>query len=186
MAKTCPASPYSEVLPRDVGSITFQQLMLIIACGCLLLTTVISSMLVYKHLTRYTRPNEQRQMVRIVVTPIVFGVLSVFSLAWYEAAQYLNPIELYYEAIALASLFLLFVEYVKPERESKESFFYQAQPNKDLTLVVGLCCFPCLKVILALWHATISSKADTITEAQRRNCSWRDAQMVQREQGSML
>lgn len=143
MAK-CPERPEANHEAVSFGGLTFQHLMLIIACFCLALTLFISGWLVISHLRRYTRPAEQRPIVRIALVPPVFGILSCFSLAFYTSYQYLNPIQLFYEAAALVSLFLLFVEYVK-KGVHEDVFFKQARPHKDLALIAPGCCFPCCR-----------------------------------------
>lgn len=144
MVRKCPERPEPNHETATFGGLTFQHLMLIIACFFLALTLLISGLLVIKHLRRYTRPAEQRPIVRICLVPPVFGILSCFSLAFYTSYQYLNPIQLFYEAAALVSLFLLFVEYVK-KGVHEDVFFQQARPHKDLALIAPGCCFPCFR-----------------------------------------
>lgn len=144
MVRHCPERVERNYEAASFGGLTFQHLMLIIACFFLALTLLISGILVVKHLRRYTRPAEQRPIVRICLVPPVFGILSCFSLAFYQSYQYLNPIQLFYEATALVSLFLLFVEYVK-KGVHEDVFFQQARPHKDLSLIAPGCCFPCCR-----------------------------------------
>ena len=131
---TCP-------LPKDeadlllsaepiVGSLTFQHIILIIAVACAGATTVLSLWLIIKHLHRYTRPKEQRQVIRIIFTPVVFAVLSAFAILDYDAAIYIIPLRDLYEAFALASLFLLFIEYVAPDEATRDTYFFNLENRK--------------------------------------------------------
>ena len=123
-APTCPPLPYSHTPEPISGSLTLQHIFLITAGVCVLLTTIISRFLIFKHLHRYTFPDEQRQIVRIIVTPMWFSVSSLFSIAWYSAALYIQTIGFIYEAFALAAIFLLFVQYVTPDPQLREAYFY--------------------------------------------------------------
>ncbi|KAL9070317.1 MAG: hypothetical protein Q9157_005863 [Trypethelium eluteriae] len=123
-AKTCPPLPISDAPKPVAGGLTLQHIFLITGGACVLLTAVISRFLVFKHLHRYTFPEEQRQIVRVVVTPIWFSVAALFSIAWYDAALYVQPVGYIYEAFALAALFLLFVHYVAPDPQTREAFFF--------------------------------------------------------------
>lgn len=124
---TCP-------LPKDeadlklvgepiVGSLTFQHIILLISIGCAGASAVMSLWLILKHLHRYTQPMQQRQIIRIIFTPVVFAVLSALAILNYDAAIYLIPLRDLYETFALASLFLLFTAYVAPDEDTRESFF---------------------------------------------------------------
>lgn len=123
-SSTCPPLPYSDSPEPISGGLTLQHIFLITAGVCVFLTAIISRFLVFKHLHRYTFPNEQRQIVRIVVTPIWFSTAALFSIAWYSAALYVQTVGYIYEAFALAAIFLLFVQYVAPDPHLRDAFFY--------------------------------------------------------------
>ncbi|KAI9713527.1 MAG: hypothetical protein M1820_000909 [Bogoriella megaspora] len=129
-SSTCPPLPYSDPPQAIAGGLTLQHIFLICAGACTLCTFIISRFLVFKHLHRYTYPDEQRQIVRVVVTPIWFSVVSLWSIAFYEAADYLTPIANIYESFALTALFLLFVNYVAPDPVTRDAFFNNL-PMKD-------------------------------------------------------
>lgn len=123
-APTCPPLPCSDRPEPIAGGLTLQHIFLITAGACVLITAIISRFLVFKHLHRYTFPEEQRQIIRIIVTPIWFSVVPLFSIAWYGAANYVTPIGYLYEAFALSAIFLLFVNYVTPDPNTRDAFFY--------------------------------------------------------------
>ena len=76
-----------------------------------------------KHLHRYTEPKQQRQVIRIIFFPVVYSVLSALSIVDYKVAQYMQPLIELYETFALASLFLLFIEYVAPDEHTRDQYF---------------------------------------------------------------
>lgn len=140
-ASKCAADeiPYTAGLPV-VGSLSFKSLTIIIGWVCFGLTVLLWLALIIPHLFRYKSPNEQRQIFRITLTPLVYSLFGLISLQAYHAAPYLEPIPKLYEACALASLFLLYVNYVAPEARTQEEFFHdldfvvkgQRQPGKGL------------------------------------------------------
>src|SRR2546423_8835754 len=131
---TCP-------LPKDEADLllvaepialglTFQHLILLISIGCAGAATILTLWLVLKHLHRYTQPRQQRQIIRVIFNPVVFAVLSVFAILDYDAAIYLIPLRDLYEAFALASIFLLFTEYVAPDEATREAYFLDLENRK--------------------------------------------------------
>jgi hypothetical protein len=113
-----------------VGSLTFQHLILIISIACAGATALISLWLILKHLHRYTQPKQQRQVIRVIFTPPAFAVLSVWSILDYNASIYIIPLRDIYETFSLASLFLLFIEYVAPDEDTREAYFFNLENRK--------------------------------------------------------
>src|ERR1700744_690925 len=66
------------------SGVTFRNLMLYTSATALGITTCSSIFLIWKHLHRYTKPEEQRQNVRIIFMPVVFCIISVLSIQFYE------------------------------------------------------------------------------------------------------
>lgn len=124
---TCPLPSDSEgyyIIPVPIlGPLTLQYLLLTISGGCAALTIFISYFLIIKHLHRYTEPKQQRQIIRIIFTPVVYAVISCLSIIDYSVTKYLQPLINLYEGFALTALFLLFVEYVAPDEHARMSFF---------------------------------------------------------------
>lgn len=107
-----------------VGDLTFQRLAMIISWVCFGLTILLWLALVVPHLRRYKFPNKQRQMFRIVTTPLIYSLFALASIYAYDAAPYLEQVPELYEAYALASLFLLYVHYVTPDTWTRNEFFH--------------------------------------------------------------
>lgn len=127
----CPGAPGTAQANAEPisGSFTFQRILQITSWVLFGLSVLLWLGLIIPHLRRYKAPNEQRQIFRIILTPLVFSLASVVSLHTYSAAPYISPIANLYEAFALASLFLLYVQIVAPEIHSREEFF-RAVENK--------------------------------------------------------
>lgn len=115
---------------KIVGPSTLQHLLFLFSIVCAGITTIISLYLITKHLHRYTEPKQQRQIVRITFTPVVFATLSALSILSYSVAKYLQPLIDLYEAFALASLFMLYVEYVAPDEHTRPAYFSALENRK--------------------------------------------------------
>ena len=132
---TCPAAPTSEAPVPIVGSLTSRHLITWIALGLTALTLAISLLNIFRHLFRYSCPAEQRHIVRILFTPVVFSVLSLLSIILYSGAKYLLPVQVIYENFALAAVFLLLVNYIAPDEHIRAAYFEQlgSPPKKGET-----------------------------------------------------
>ena len=75
--------------------------MLYVSFTCLLATTAISLSLIILHLRRYRAPKEQRQIIRIVFSVIIYSLVAFFEIFSYDIAQYIDPLGDVYEAFGL-------------------------------------------------------------------------------------
>jgi hypothetical protein len=136
----CPAKPAGagQAGAPIIGSLTFQHLVSIVCWTCFGVCAALWLVLIVPHLRRYKAPNEQRQIFRIVSTPLVFTVIAAISTHTYDAAEYLEPLANLYEALALASLFLLYVQYVAPDVTTRDAFFQSLEmKGKKGSIVPG-------------------------------------------------
>jgi len=128
---TCPTSHDQNGMPNVeepiIGSLKFQTLLLYISAGLTGVTALLCLLLAFRHLACYIRPREQRQILRIAFLPVVFTALSCLSVYSYEASQYLGPARDLYEPVALAAIFLLFVEFAAPDLDTRERYFYELE-----------------------------------------------------------
>jgi hypothetical protein len=151
MSPTCPALPlnaYAKGMPIH-GSITFQRLVQIVAWICFAITAVLCIGLSCLHFRRYRSPNEQRNVFRIIIFPVVACLVSVVCIHTYHASDYIAPIASLYEAVALVALYLLYVHYVAPEPRSRADVFQgliyttkkgEAKPGQGYSLLrVRIC-----------------------------------------------
>jgi len=104
--------------------------MILISAACLGLTVLSSLYLSWRHLHRYTAPQEQRQILRIVNLPVFYCLFNFLALSFYNDYQYIEPLAGAYEAFAVASLFLLTLEYVCPDGTDREKYF-ENLPGQD-------------------------------------------------------
>ncbi|KAK3671803.1 hypothetical protein LTR78_008348 [Recurvomyces mirabilis] len=103
------------------------------AAGCTVATMAIAISLITLHLRRYRAPKEQRQIIRIVFSVVVYAVFAFFEVYSYEAAQYIDPLGDLYEAFGLCALYLLFVQYAAPSGTFNDELFEAVRAAEEKT-----------------------------------------------------
>ncbi|KAG2360220.1 organic solute transporter Ostalpha-domain-containing protein [Suillus spraguei] len=111
-----------------------------VAGGCALLTILISMVPVLRHCRNYTKPNEQRQILRILYMPPVYAVISFFSYRHFRSYTYYSLIESIYEAITLSAFLLLLIQFVAATAAGGDAT--RAIERKDKRpLPIPFCCW---------------------------------------------
>lgn len=105
------------------GDINLHQFMVYFTAPCLFLTLASCWFLSWRHLHRYTSPQEQRQILRIVNLPLAYCLFNFLSLTFTMDYLYIQPIADIYEALSVAALFYLVLEYVAPDGTDRDVFF---------------------------------------------------------------
>lgn len=75
--------------------------MLIAAFACTCATISISISLITLHLRRYRAPQEQRQIIRISFSVVIYSLVALCEIYSYEVVQYIDPIGDVYESFGL-------------------------------------------------------------------------------------
>ncbi|KAG1761407.1 organic solute transporter Ostalpha-domain-containing protein [Suillus occidentalis] len=89
-----------------------------IAGGCTVL--VCSSSLVHICPKNYTKPNEQRQILRILYMPPVYAVISFFSYRYFRSYTYYALIEVAFDqAVTLSAFLLLLIEFAIERKDKR-------------------------------------------------------------------
>ncbi|KAJ3933873.1 MAG: DUF300-domain-containing protein [Lentinula lateritia] len=83
-----------------------------IAGACAAATVIISICSVLQHCRSYTNPAEQRQILRILYMPPVYGVISFLSYRFFRSYTYYELVEVVYEAFTLSAFLMLLIEFV--------------------------------------------------------------------------
>ncbi|KKP06695.1 hypothetical protein THAR02_01184 [Trichoderma harzianum] len=120
--------------------ITTHTLLKILSAVFLGLTVLNSIIHITRHLSRYTAPIQQRQIIRIILVPTVFAILSFLSVLFYQASIYLRPVAEIYESIAIPAIFILYIHYVFPGPGShswRELFYRLEDPYSREASIAG-------------------------------------------------
>ncbi|KAI1352288.1 DUF300-domain-containing protein [Xylaria sp. FL0043] len=125
------------------GNFTFHQLALIIAGGSTIVAYIVSFYLMWQHALNYTKPREQKHIIRILFMVPIYATSSFLSLWFYWHAVYFQVISETYEAFAISSFFALMCHLVAPDLHEQKQYFRQMHPIKPWLIPVNWfakCC----------------------------------------------
>ncbi|QSZ32133.1 hypothetical protein DSL72_001702 [Monilinia vaccinii-corymbosi] len=125
-----------------VGEYTFHQLGMIVSAAAALIAIILSFYLMWMHALHYTKPYEQRHIIRILFMVPVYSVASTLSFWQYWHEIYYSVISECYEAFAIASFFALLCHYIAPDLHSQKVYFRTAIPTPWVWPVTWMrkCC----------------------------------------------
>jgi hypothetical protein len=107
--------------------------------GIAALTTILLSVqLNFKHSSNYTRPSQQRYIMRIVFTLPFYAITSWLSYTFYRVSVFYDLFRETYEAFAIACLFILFANYVGDKPKTQRAVFLQSADERSNKLLFPL------------------------------------------------
>ncbi|KAF8973229.1 DUF300-domain-containing protein [Flammula alnicola] len=109
-----------------------------VAGACTIVTLIISTITVISHCRNYTKPRDQRQIIRILYMPLVYAVISFLSYRFFRDYTYYSFIEVVYEAITLSAFLLLLIEFVAEKTGARENMLAKKDKRK---LLFPFCCW---------------------------------------------
>ncbi|KAG9230642.1 organic solute transporter Ostalpha-domain-containing protein [Amylocarpus encephaloides] len=112
-----------------VGDWTFHSLGLVIAPSFTLIAILISFYLIFMHAINYTKPYEQRHIIRILFMIPVYATSALLAFRFYWHAVYFQVISDCYEAFAIASFFALMCHYIAPSLHEQKLYFRTIEPK---------------------------------------------------------
>ncbi|KAG9015689.1 hypothetical protein FRB90_004441 [Tulasnella sp. 427] len=94
------------------------------------------------HARNYRVPAEQRQIIRILYLPMVYGVISFLSYRFFRSYTYYSLVEIAYEALTISAflLVLLLIQYVAATASDYTAEGALARKDKK-KLPLPLCCW---------------------------------------------
>ncbi|PWN37833.1 DUF300-domain-containing protein [Meira miltonrushii] len=102
-----------------------------IICGFFtLIASVTSFWLIWKHLTYYTCPQQQRHIVRMLFMVPIYAIVSLLSYIFYHQAIYYETIRDCYEAVVITSFFYLLLQYVGDTPAEQHEVFRMVKLKK--------------------------------------------------------
>jgi hypothetical protein len=105
--------------------------MTVTAAPLTVLTVVVCLVMALFHLMNFTVPNQQRQLVRVLVVPAVFSIFSIIGLCFYRDSPYVIAIADFYETFALIGFFYYIVSIVTPDESTRLEFFQQLDSKEE-------------------------------------------------------
>ncbi|KAI5476839.1 NMT1/THI5-like domain containing protein [Pseudohyphozyma bogoriensis] len=110
----------------------------VVAGVCAGLTTIIASYNIWRHAKNYRKPLEQRQVIRILMMPIVFAVISFFGYRYYREFISFALIRDTYEAITTAAFLCLMLSILSDCPIEQRELLAEKEKRK---LVAPFCCW---------------------------------------------
>ncbi|SCV74137.1 BQ2448_6569 [Microbotryum intermedium] len=99
---------------------------------------IVTLISVFLHARNYFVPREQRQIIRILFMPAVYGVISVCSYRWFRDYTYYELIVVIYESIVLAAFLMLLLQYIGDSTDEQREVLLEKEKKK---LMVPFCCW---------------------------------------------
>ncbi|KAF8839224.1 DUF300-domain-containing protein [Paxillus ammoniavirescens] len=145
MARTCPSQNTEGVDQTSFwssGNLNWDEHRIgwAIAGGCTALTVLISLVSVWQHCRNYNKPNEQRQVLRVLYMPPVYAIISFFSYRFFRSYTYYSLAESAYEAVTLSAFLLLLIEYVADTASGHDATKAMERKGKT-SLPIPFCCW---------------------------------------------
>lgn len=121
---------------------TFHTLALVISAVCGLIAIVVSLFLMFMHTIHYSRPSEQKHIVRILFMVPIYSLVSYLSVYFYKHSVYYEVLRDCYEAFAIASFFSLMCAYVAPSLHDQKEYFRTIRPKPWIFPIkqMQVCC----------------------------------------------
>ncbi|KXT01489.1 hypothetical protein AC578_4530 [Pseudocercospora eumusae] len=117
------------------GSWTFHKTISVISAILAGFTILICISNIMRHLNNFSCAVEQRQIVRIILTPIVFSICNLIGILKYDAAGYSKPVAELFEAIPLIGAFLLFIAFAvgaSASRSGAVNAYFEDLPRRRM------------------------------------------------------
>ncbi|KAF9132204.1 hypothetical protein BGW39_000639 [Mortierella sp. 14UC] len=122
--KGCPIENFPEDPERLFSAngllLDYPRIGWITAGCCTFLATAISLVLIYRHYQYYTKPNQQRYIVRMLLMVPIYAITSWFSFVYVREAIYYETIRVFYEAFVIASFLILLLQYLGDSLEDQK------------------------------------------------------------------
>lgn len=108
---------------------TFHHFGLAIVAVFSTIATIIAGFLMLQHARHYSKPWEQKHIIRILFMIPVYAVVSLVSYVFYKHAIYWEVLRDCYEAFAIASFFTLLCHYLEPTLKEQKNHFREVTPR---------------------------------------------------------
>ncbi|KAI0280624.1 DUF300-domain-containing protein [Russula aff. rugulosa BPL654] len=105
-----------------------------------IVSVIITVVTVLNHCRNYTKPAEQRQIIRILYMPPITAIISFFSYRFFRGFTYYFLVEVVYESITLSAWMLLLIEYVASTSVGHSAEGALSRKNKQ-HLPIPFCCW---------------------------------------------
>ncbi|OCL03323.1 hypothetical protein AOQ84DRAFT_347890 [Glonium stellatum] len=166
--RTCPHPDESgpTIVPL-VGSMSFHKFSMILSGACGVFVLVLCLYSVFSHAMKYSRPVQQRQLIRIVCLVPWVSIISFLSIWLETAGPYIAPAIDFGAALALSAFLLLLCDYVLAGPNGSNDLLGLEAPDRGQNAGRGpqwlkktwYLVLQFIPVTMILWIATAASLA---------------------------
>ncbi|KAI1836127.1 hypothetical protein DTO006G1_1315 [Penicillium roqueforti] len=114
------------------GGISFHLLALLMGGACAIIACLVSFALIMLHATHYSKPIEQRHIIRILFMVPVYSLVAWLSIFFYQDSVYFEVLGDCYEAFCISAFFSLMCHYIAPDLHSQKEYFRGIHPKEWL------------------------------------------------------
>ncbi|CRG87120.1 Transmembrane protein 184C [Talaromyces islandicus] len=111
------------------NGLTFHRLGLILCAAFGLVAICCSVFLMFAHATHYSKPREQRHIIRILFMVPIYSVASFLCFLYYRKSVYFEVLCECYEAFAISAFFTLLCHYIAPDLHTQKDYFRTIRPQ---------------------------------------------------------
>ncbi|OJJ48905.1 hypothetical protein ASPZODRAFT_1344699 [Penicilliopsis zonata CBS 506.65] len=116
--------------PLWTDGLTYHKLSVLIGLALGIFSVVVSGGLIMLHATHYSKPTEQRYIIRILFMVPIYSLVAFLSLYYYRDAVYYEVLGDCYEAFAISAFFTLLCQYIAPDLHSQKEYFRGIKPKQ--------------------------------------------------------
>ncbi|RHZ75753.1 hypothetical protein Glove_209g51 [Diversispora epigaea] len=102
------------------------------------LSCILTFVLIYKHLRCYTKPEEQRLIIRLLLMIPFYTIFDQLAYTFIKQSVYFDTIRDVYQAASIISFFNLLLEYLGPTEEDRQVKISTIQSTR---MPLPLCCW---------------------------------------------
>ncbi|GAA5899275.1 hypothetical protein JCM8208_001605 [Rhodotorula glutinis] len=137
--KTCPAENAAAIDQASFfdGRWDAHEIGWIIAGVTTAVSTLITLVSIWLHARNYYKPKEQRQVLRILLMPAVYAIVSFFSYRYFRNFTYYSVSVVAYESLVLAAFLMLLLQYIG---ESNEAQLRVLKDKEKRKIPFPFCC----------------------------------------------
>ncbi|GAA6052410.1 hypothetical protein JCM3770_000228 [Rhodotorula araucariae] len=137
--KTCPSENVAVVDQANFwdGRWDAHEIGWIIAGATAAVSTLITLWTMWLHGRNYTKPREQRQILRILLMPAVYAIVSFFSYRYFRSYTYYSVSVVAYESLVLAAFLMLLLQYIGNSTNEQRAVL---RDKEKRTIPFPFCC----------------------------------------------
>ncbi|KAK1624615.1 organic solute transporter Ostalpha-domain-containing protein, partial [Colletotrichum phormii] len=114
------------------GGIRVHGLLISLSAGATIVACCATAYLIFRHASNYTKPKEQKQIIRILLMVPVYSIACTLSIIFYKKQVYIGSVYEFYESLVIASFFLLLCQLLHPDLNTLRRVFNLVEPKKWL------------------------------------------------------